>query len=104
MAKICVKLSDSVVLGGIASFVLLVFDHSNNDGKVLAQIKHFYNEVKQSVFNGDEQSKRLANEATFKVDRSNDGKKKICSDGGQKQIDVVGKYCVENKATNGTYQ
>ena len=104
MAKVCVELSDLVVLGGITCFGLLVFDHADNDGKVFAQIKHFYNEVKQSVLNGDEQSKRLANEATFKVDRSNDGKKKICSDGGQKQIDVVGKDCVENKATNGTYQ
>ena len=104
MAKVCVELSDLVILGGIASFGLLFFDHSNNDGKVLAQIKHFYNEVKQSVFNADKQSKRLANEATSKAGRSNDGKKKMCSDGGQKRIDVVGKDGVANKATNGTYQ
>ena len=101
MAKVCVELSDLVILGGIVSFGLLVFDHSNNDGIVLAQIKNFYNEVKQSVFNADEQSKFVANEATFKVDRSNDGKKKMCSDGGQKRIDVVGKDGVENNATNG---
>ena len=98
------ELSYLVILGRTASFGLLVFDHADNDGKVFAQIKHFYNEVKQSVFNCEEQNKCVANEATFKVDRSNDGKKKMCSDGGQKQIDVVGKYCVENKATNGTYQ
>ena len=91
MVNVCVELSDLIILSGIASFGLLVFDHSNNDGKVMSQIKHFYNEVKQSVFNADEQSKCVANKATFKVDRLNDGKKKMCKDGGQKQIDVVGK-------------
>ena len=104
MAKVCIELSDLVVLGGIASFGLLVFDHSNNDGKVLAQIKNFYDKVKLSVFNADKQSKLVANKATFKAGRSNEGKKKMCSDGGQKRIDVVGKDCVENKATNGTNQ
>ena len=74
MAKVCVELTDLVVLGGITCFGLLVFDHANNNGKVLAQIKHFYNEVKQSVFNGDEQSKFVANKATSKAERSNDGK------------------------------
>ena len=74
MVKVCVELSDLVILGGIASFGLLVFDHSNNDGKVLAQIKHFYNEVKQSVFNGDEQRKFVENEATSKAESLNDGK------------------------------
>ena len=40
----------------------------------MAQIKHFYNEVKQSVFNCDEQRKFVANEATFKAGSSNDVK------------------------------
>ena len=95
MAKICVELSDLVILGGIVSIGFLVFDHANNDGKILAQIKHFYKEVKQSVFNGDKQSKCVANKATFKAGRSNDGKKKMCSDGGQKLTDVVRRNCVE---------
>ena len=73
MAKVCVELSDLVILGGFVSFGLLVFDHANNNGKVLAQIKHFYNEVKQSVFDGDEQSKGVANEATSKAESLNDG-------------------------------
>ena len=74
MAKVCIELCDMVILGRIASFCWLVFDHTNNDGKVMAQIKQFYNEVKQSVFNGDEQSKCVANEATSKAESSNDGK------------------------------
>ena len=76
MAKVCVELSDLVILGGFASFGLLVFDHANNDGKVLDKIKHFYNEVKLNVFNGDKQSKGAANDATFKAERSNDGHEK----------------------------
>ena len=100
MAKVCVELSDLVVLSGFASFGLLVLDHANNDGKVLAQIKHFYNEVKQSVFNADEQSKCVASEATSKTDGSNDGQENTCSGDEQKQKEAVGKAGVKNNATN----
>ena len=100
MAKVCVELSDLVILGGIASFGLLVFDHSNNDGKVLAQIKHFYNEVKQSVFNGDEQSKGAANEATFEARSINDGLGKTRDADDHKQSDTVGRDSMKSQAIN----
>ena len=97
MAKVCVELSDLVILGGIASFGLLFFDHSNNDGKVLAQIKHFYNEVKQSVLNHDEQDKCVA---TFKAESSNDDLGKTHGIDEQKQSDTVGRDCVKSQAIN----
>ena len=98
MAKVCIELSDLVVLGGIASFGLLVFDHSNNDGKVLAQIKHFYNEVKQSVLNGDEQSEGVANEATSKPESLNYDLGKTRGADERMQSDTVGRDSMKSQA------
>ena len=100
MANICVELSDLVILGGIISIGFLVFDHANNDGKVMAQIKHFCNEVKQSVFNGDEQSKGAANEATSKAESLNDDLGITRGADGQKQSDTVEKDSMKIQAIN----
>ena len=86
------------------SFGLLVFDHSNTYGKVIAQNTSFYNEAKQSVFNADEQSKCVANNAMSKAESSNEGKGMSCSANEQKKSEAEAKDGVENQATNGLEQ
>ena len=76
MAKICVGFSNFVILGGAASFGLLVWDHAKNEGRVLSKVKRFCNEVKQSVFKGSNQPKVVANKKSSKAGRSNDDQKK----------------------------
>ena len=78
MSKICVGLSNSVILSGAASFGLLVWEHANNDGKVLSKVKHFCTEVKQSVFKGSNQTKVVAKRASSKAGRTNDDQKMTC--------------------------
>ena len=78
MTKVCVGLSNFVVLSGAASFGLLVWDHARNEGRVLGQVKHFCTKVKQSVFKGSNQSKVVANRASSKSERSNDDQKMTC--------------------------
>ena len=76
MAKICVGFSNFVILGGAASFGLLVWDHAKNEGRVLSKVKRFCNEVKQNSFKGSNQPKVVANKKSSKAGRSNDDQKK----------------------------
>ena len=76
MRKISVGLSDLVILGGAASLGLFVWDHARNEGRVLGKVKKFCNEVKQSVFNGDERGKVKPYRAFSEAERVNESQEK----------------------------
>ena len=69
MAKICVGFSNFVILGGAASFGLLVWDHARNEVRVLSKVKRFCNEVKQNSFKSSNQPKVVANKKSSKAGR-----------------------------------
>lgn len=96
MAKVCVELSDLVILSGVASFGFLVWDHAKNERKVMAEVKHFSNEFMQSLFTRHVHTNVVANKVESKAEKSNDSQKKTSA--------VVNSECheqaVSQKSTN----